>query len=386
MYYIDISARVLALLILAAASWWSVTLARADAAFRKRTPEDVVRAVQLAPRNTEYLTTEALQTEYAGGDSERLLERAAQLNPRLSVPRIRLGLAAEISGDPVTAERWLLEAASVDRQFETRWTLANFYFRQGRADDFWKWVRSALEISYGDRRLAFDLCQRMSTGPQDILERAIPERREVVAAYLSYLIDKREEVALVPVAMRLAANHTHEDFPLLYAATDALIYGGDFQEAADLWQQLGYPQPAGVSNPDFATQPVGHGFGWRIVDQPGVTQTALDSPAGHRIRLNGRQPESAELLRQVVGGLKAGALYTLHWEARTDGLPSRTGLEWRIAGVSAAVASSETWSGGEVAFAAETDHAVLVLAYRRPEGETRAEGTLDLRRVTSSPE
>jgi hypothetical protein len=386
MYYIDISARVVALLVLAAASWRSATLAHADAAFRKRTPQDVALAVQLTPRNTEYLVTEALQTEYAGGDSVRLLQRAAQLNPRSSAPRIRLGLAAEISGDPATAERWLLEAASIDRQFETRWTLANFYFRQGRADDFWKWIRSALEISYGDRRLAFDLCWRMSTDDREILARAIPERREVVAAYLSYLIDKREMTALVPVAMKLVANHMHDDSPLLYAAVDALIYGGDFQEASELWQQLGYPRPSGVSNPDFATAPVGHGFDWRIVEQPGVAHTALDSPLGHRIRLNGRQPESAELLRQVVGGLKTGTSYTLHWQARTGGLPSRTGLEWRIAGVSAVLPGSENWSGGEVVFTADSDHAVLVLTYRRPEGETRAEGTLDLRQVTSSKE
>ena len=62
--------------------------------------------------------------------------------------------AAIIAG----AERWLLDAARVDRQYEPRWTLANFYFRQQKMDDFWKWMRAALEVSYGDRVAAFDLC------------------------------------------------------------------------------------------------------------------------------------------------------------------------------------------------------------------------------------
>jgi hypothetical protein len=394
MYYKQIIVRAVAVLVLTAASWWSVTLARADAAFRKQMPEAVAEAAGLAPRNAGYLIAQAIQTEYTGGDPTPFLERAAQLNPLSSAPRIRLGLAAEIRGDMVRAEYWLQEAASVDRQFETRWTLANFYFRQERADLFWQWIRSALEMSYGDRRLAFDLCSRISADTSEILTRAIPERREVIGAYLAYLIDKpvdkREVSAIAPVAMKLAANHTSDDLPLLYASTDALIYGahtgGEMEAAADLWQRLGYPRPSGVGNPDFATQPVSHGFDWRILAQPGVTHSPLDGPAGHRIRLNGQQPESVELLRQVVGGLRSGGLYTLRWEARTQGFPAHTGLEWRIAGTSATVAPSDDWSGGELSFVADSDHAVLVLAYRRPEGEVRAEGIVDLRRVTSSRE
>jgi hypothetical protein len=346
----------------------------------------VVHAVQLTPRNGGYVLVDAIQSEYEGEDPQPLLERAAQLNPRSSAPRIRLGLAAEIRGDAATAERWLLEAARVDHQFETRWTLANFYFRQSRADEFWTWIRSALEISYGDRRLAFDLCQRISAADGDVLARAIPERREVLAAYLSYLLEKRQVMALTPVAMKLAVGHARYELPVLYGAVDALIYSGDFQDASDLWQALGYARPSGISNPDFATQPVGHGFDWRIVDQPGLTHTALDAPSGHRVRLNGQQPESAELLRQVMGGLNAGSTYKLRWETRTQGFPAYTGLEWRIAGINVPVAASETWSSGAIAFTADSDHAVLVLSYRRPEGQARAEGSVDLRLVSATKE
>jgi hypothetical protein len=94
MYYVQGSLKVLLLLMLAAASWRSIQLARADAAFRHRSPADVARAIELAPENSAYLATLALQGEYSGQDSTSLLQDIAALNPRSSAPRIRLGLAS----------------------------------------------------------------------------------------------------------------------------------------------------------------------------------------------------------------------------------------------------------------------------------------------------
>src|SRR5450631_2222523 len=128
---------------LLAASWFSIRLAQADAAFRH--PESVGRAVALMPDNAEYLSLQALQLEYNGLDSAPLLKHIAELTPLASAPRLRLGLAAEVRGDFDAAERWLLDASKVDHQFEPRWTLANYYFRRQNASEFWKWMRTALE-------------------------------------------------------------------------------------------------------------------------------------------------------------------------------------------------------------------------------------------------
>jgi tetratricopeptide (TPR) repeat protein len=364
---------------LAAASWWSIRLARADAAFRQGTPQDLVRAIELAPDNGEYLAALALQAEYSGQDSRELLEEIARLNPRASAPRIRLGLAAELRGDANQAERWLQEAFSVDRQFETRWTLANFYFRQNKPDEFWTWMRSALEMSYGDRVAAFDLCWQMSDQAGEILDRAIPDRREVVASYLVYVLSHDHQAAIAGAAKKLARIRSSEDLPLLYAATDAVL-------DPDLWQALGNARPDGITRPNF-DEPrigpsVGHGFDWRFAHVAGVTHLAIDG--AHRIRFSGQQPESCELLRQVVGGLHPGASYTLRWEARTQGIPSPTGLAWQIAKRTGEVAAGVDWSAGNMAFTSDSDHAVLVLTYRRPEGQVRTEGSVDLRQVLIS--
>jgi tetratricopeptide (TPR) repeat protein len=366
------------LLTLAVAAWWSIRLARADAAFRQRTPSQVARAVDLEPENGEYLAALALQAEYSGQDSTPVLEEIVRLNPRASAPRIKLGLAAELRGDPNQAERWLKDSFSVDHQFETRWTLANFYFRQGKPDEFWTWMKSALEMSYGDRVAAFDLCWQASNDAVEILDRAIPDRREVVASYLTYVLAHNRQAAIAGAAKKLAKIRTPADLPLLYSATDAVL-------DPDLWQALGNARPNGIAHPNFEeprTGPsVGHGFDWIFVEAPGVTHQSLE---GHRIRLSGQQPESCDLLRQTVGGLRPGAIYTLGWETRTQGIASPTGLAWRIGKSTGEVAASQDLSSGTMVFTPDSDHAVLVLAYRRPEGQVRAEGSVDLRQVTTS--
>jgi hypothetical protein len=287
-------------------------------------------------------------------------------------------LAAELRGDTNQAERWLQDAFAVDRQFETRWTLANFYFRQGKPDEFWTWIKSALEMSYGDRVAAFDLCWQMSSDGPEILNRAIPDRREVVAAYLAYVLSHNRRAAIAGAAIKLAKIRTVEDLPLLYSATDVVL-------DPDLWQALGNARPNGITHPNFEEPrigpSVGHGFDWMFVEVPGVTHQSLE---GHRIRFSGQQPESCELLRQVVGGLHPGVTYAVHWEARTQGIASPTGLAWRIGKSTGEVAPSEDWSSGKMTFTPDSDHAVLVLAYRRPQGQVRAEGSLDLRQVSTS--
>ena len=185
-------------------------------------------------------------------------------------------------------------------------------------------MKSALEMSYGDRAAAFDLCWQMTSairtrfwnGPFPIGAKS-PLR--IWCTCCSATARQRS-----PVRRTASQNCAPpDDLPLLYAATDALLDAG--RRARGGRSVAGSRQPpAGRSHAsEFrgagVSQGFGHGFDWRIAETPGVTQLALDTPPSHRIRFSGQQPESCELLRQVVGGLRAGAAYTLHWEARTAG-------------------------------------------------------------------
>jgi hypothetical protein len=404
MTYIQKLGAVMSLAPLAAGAWFSIHLAAADAQFQHRTPESVARAIAIEPRNTDYLAFRTLQLDYDGVDSTPVLESAAQLSPLSSSPRIRLGLAAEIRGDFDAAEKWLLDAVRVDRQFEPRWTLANFYFRRATtaapvdeaaspfwnqsAERFWNVMREALAISYSDRRPAFDLCWRMSDASSmhaptmdatAILDQAIPEQREVLAAYLQYTLDSHPEAA-GPVALKLARFGDPSDRPLLLAACDRLIAAHDAALALRLWSAIGYASAAGIFNGSFTTQPLNHGFDWRLIESPGVVHTALNPPA-HRIALDGRQPESFALLTQVVN-LEPHARYTLRWEARTSGFSAPTGIEWRVADLHAAILPSDSTSFRSAAFIATSELEPLTLFYQRPSGQARAEGLIELTRVS----
>ena len=380
MYYISRIAGSLALAALGCGVWFAIILARADAYFRAATPGMVARAVEIAPRNTEYLTRRALQLDYDGLDSTALKEKIAVLNPRASDPRIKLGLAAEMRGDSAQAERWLLDAASVDHEFEPRWTLANFYFRAGnRNDDFWKWMRAALEMSYGDRTPAFDLCWRVSQDPDEILRRAIPDRHEVTGAYLVYLSQTKHLAGTAAVARRLAAYRDAADLPLLFGIGDELLAARD-AAALEVWQLTGQAAPLGIFNGDFKTVPLNHGFDWRAVESPGVRHVNLDAPPGHRIVLSGQQAESASLLEQTLR-LGGGKRYRLQWESRTAGMGSATGLEWRIGSQREAMLPSADWIAGEFTIVAPEVFNLLDLTYQRPVGESRAEGNVELRHI-----
>jgi hypothetical protein len=410
MYYVSRVAGMVALLGLGVAVWFSIVLARADFYFRAATPENVQRATEIAPRNTEYLAMRALQLEYEGADSTSLTEKIARLNPYSSAPRIRLGLAAEIAGDRATAERWLLDAAEVDHQFEPNWALANFYFRAGdRPDEFWKWMRAALAVSYGDRTAAYDLCWRVSSDAEEILRRGIPDRHEVVGSYLVYLsrapnaeTDGSVHVAqtgrgaptsdgarlgtetsvpvfshtgaMPAVARRLAGYHDRADLPLLFGACDQLITARD-PAALEVWLLTGRAAPVGIFNGDFETVPINHGFDWRLMESPGVTHVN-----GNRVVLSGQQAESCSLLQQTLS-LAAGKHYRLHWEARTAGIQSPSGLEWRVGGQHASLLPSEDWTPGELTIDAAERFNNLELAYQRPFGESRAEGNVELRHL-----
>lgn len=368
--------------------WFSIVLARADFYFRKGTPESVERATEIAPRNTEYLALRGLEIDYDGGDSRALTERIAALNPYASAPRIRLGLAAEVAGDSAAAEKWLLDAARVDHQFEPRWTLANFYFRAGRKGEFWKWMRAALAVSYGDRTPAYELCWRVSNDAEEILRLGIPERHEVLGSYLVFLLERKPPETRLPlklaappgtgvveVARRLAAYHDSGDLPILLGACDQLIAARD-PAAVEIWVLTGPTQPSGIFNGDFAVAPLNHGFDWRLGESPGVAHVNLN-----RIVLNGQEAESCLLLRQVLSLVK-GRVYRLRWESRTAGIKSPSGLAWRVdTGDPIPLLPSEDWSAGEGTIVGSDVFTDLEFLYQRPVGESRAEGSVELRHV-----
>src|SRR5579872_1082769 len=373
-------------------------LARADSA------ETVRAALEIAPDNAAYWLHWADIAESNGRSGRSGVEHAVQLDPYNSAVWIRAGLTAEINGDDAGAERDLLRAAQLSRQYEPRWALANYYFRQGDAVHFWPWAKSALEWAYRDRKLLFDLCWRMQPDPRVILDRGIPDNPKVLRDYLEFLLDTNRPQAAQAVAERMQARASNEDRDLLLAYVNRMLEAHDWRDALSMWnalclrklvphQPLDPEHRQGLTNGSFSIKPLDTGYDWRLPQASGISTAYSDSTSGMRFDFDGQQPEYSWLLYQVVP-LEPRRLYDLQFSYRTDGIPAAAGLRWQIfdGGSEAEIPleqdsppsfSSADWTKSAVTFTVppQVQTAKVVLVYKRQPGTVRIEGTLWLRNV-----
>jgi tetratricopeptide (TPR) repeat protein len=380
-----VSSTVIALACLGAA-YYSLRIAYAEYLFRTDRPGAIEHAAALAPLRADYQAR------------VNRLDRAVKLNPYLASAWIELGLRAEAAGNVQKAEASLRQAALVDRTFEPRWTLANFYFRRGNWDDFWKWVRAAADMSYGDRTGLFQLSWRATSDPQTILDRAIPPNRALLADYVDYLARARRYPAAQAAASRWLPLAAKDDVPALLRLCDLLIEKAhDAAGALCIWNTLienGWLpfQPmdlnAGsvITNGGFRTPPLSHGFDWRLLAPPGVRVT---SQQGLRIILNGHQEEHTDLLIQWIP-LLPSSTYDFTIKAQTDDIPAGSGLRFKILdGASATVLAESEISLPLSILRFETPPHLslgkLVLSYQRALGTSRLAGTVVLSSIAMVP-
>lgn len=399
-------ARLACLTALAAGCYWSVRLARADHLFRRDTESAVARAVELAPGNAEYhARLAALRQEAGRGGAaiESELRAAAKANPRMSGAWIELGLRAETAGDVAQAEADLVRAAQADHTYAALWTLANFYFRRNDRDNFWPVARRALstgDVTAHDPAPLFRLCWKLSRNPATVLERAIPDVGAVQSRYLAFLV--RENLAQVaePVTQRVVALGGERDLDAVLDYCDRLIAAGDAEHAIHAWNALcwrtlhGYRPLApltatGLTNGDFASAPVQHGFDWRMPAVAGVEVERGGLPPRLWIALDGREPDTCELLAQMLAVAPARR-YRLRFRYQSDGIRAGSGVRWRITDVAgreipsaSSDLASEQEATGTLRFAAPRAASLvrLALTYRRPPGAAKAEGRVALAAV-----
>ncbi len=138
------------------------------------------------------------------------LRAAVSLNPRLASAWIYLGLDAEADGDLPEAEKDLLRAARVDRQYVPSWTLANFYFRRGDTVKFWPWAARAASLTFDDYRPLLRLADALETSPREVVTR-LAGGTPLLRAYLDLLIGAGRLDAAQEIARLLAARHDPAD-------------------------------------------------------------------------------------------------------------------------------------------------------------------------------
>jgi hypothetical protein len=350
---------------LAFAGYWSLRLAWADKLSAASDPETVARAVRLSPDDAGFRVKLARVLDNSGGDPTSALEAASMLNPGDAGVWMRLGISAEMRGDYRGAERDLLEAARVSRQFAPRWALANYYCRRNDADRFWPWARQSLAVGNGDvLGPVFRLCWNISQDADLILDRAIPERRSVLNAYLSFLVQERRLSAGAPVARKLVATATAADCSTLLAWCDRLLGSQDLPAALETWNAM---------------------CSRRIATVPGVSCGRSAQGRYMWFSFSGTQPERCEPLSEYLA-LSPGGHYRLRFQYRTSDIAAQSGLRWQVQDIRTGARlaarspwlSSPVWTDAEMLFTAEAAGGLarLILTYQSVPGTSRIEGSV----------
>lgn len=388
---------------LAAGCYWSARLALADYLFRLDTLESLSRAAQLVAASAEYHERLAALLDSngrSGSSVESELLQAVAANPRLAAAWTELALRAETDGKTQQAEAYLVRAVGADRMYTTLWTLANFYFRQNAPEKYWPTAKRALrtgDVSAYDPAPLFRLCWKVSANPATVLERAIPDAGPVEARYLEFLVRENRARVAEPVTERLVAFGSEQDLDAVFLYCDRLIAAGDADGGIHAWNALCWRRlqsyrpiepeaSAALTNGNFSSRPLQHGFDWRIPVVAGVAVERAGLPPRLWITLDGHEPETCDVLEQFVA-LVPSRKYRLQFRYQTDDISAGSGLRWRILtsrgeeipsdGTDLA---SEQQAEGTVRFTVPlgVPLARLALSYHRTPGTRRIEGRVAL--------
>lgn len=365
-------------------AWNSWRVALADHFFQQDTVEALRTAIRYAPDNSEYhFRMGQLDDEYAGEH----FDRALRLNQYNAPAAIELGLLDEVNGNEGQAEKLLLHAATVDRTYLPRWTLANFYLRRGDMQAFWTWARKSAEMPSENVGALFNLCWHVSPNPELISQRLMNGNPELTRQYLDFLLGKDQLAAAGATSMQLAKIGTPEtDRSMLFSVVDRLVAANDGALAALLWDELSHQRwvlaDAGIpNNPNFAREPLPVSFDWKLSMEPGLH--SWPGPSGLETEFSGDEPESSEIAQQTV--ILAPGNYAMKYTYQTKDIAPDTGIHWQLFNTKSGVVvanspnlSSESLSHSVLPMSVDTANSLLSLRliYKRALGTPRISGKL----------
>lgn len=377
--------RVVIALVCLLAIWYSFKLIRASSLVKEDTPDALRSALWLEPDSSAIYMRLAQLDET---NAQQLLETAVRLDPYNAQADIELGLRYESAGDPARAEQSLLQAFAVDHTYVTRWTLANFYLRQGNMPAFWMWARRSAQMPSDDIGALFQLCWRVSPDPNVLTANLISENPSIIRQYLVFLMNKGQFDAAIPIAMHLIrVGSVDADRRLLLAVVNQLVAAKVANGSLAIWHQLlGNKWITADStvpnNSAFAREPLPVSFDWSIRSFAGLH--SWPGPSGLETEFAGNEPENCTITEQTIA-LTPGN-FTLNYTYHTTGIPAGSGIHWQIVDATtetvlaqSADLSSDTVQKASLDFTVGPDAPLLRLrlVYKRELGTTRITGMME---------
>lgn len=284
---------------------------------------------------------ELLLTELDPEHAQDHWRRIRKIHPAYSAAWIQLGLDQERGGDLQAAEATLRAAVQRDRMFAPQWALANFYFRQGRAEQFWKHARLAAGVYEGSLTGVLALCLRLEQDPLALLRRLEPRTAAARGELMQLLLRERRYRDASRVAELVAQAKVRENGESLLAACDLALGAGETAAALGFWNAAaGHGLVAGrrldpergdiLADGGFESAESGRCFGWRVAGQDGV-QWRAGIPGGLRMELNGRQAAVLNVARVWIP-VEKGGRYQVSWRYSAEFEEGAAPLGWSLNG------------------------------------------------------
>ena len=385
---------------------WNVCLAVADLLAQSHQPANLRSAMHLMPANGVYaaqLADEFYATD--PGSATLLLATAVRLNPCDASSWIQLGLLSEAQNDMANAEKALLQAARVDATFLPAWSLANFYFRQQNAPEFWHWARRASQMDPGDATSLLRLAWYVAPSATVVEANLRLHRPAIEEQFVDFLIARHNAAAVSQAATHLLQTGDPAAAAKVLEACDWLLSTRSPGLALPLWnglaarRQVPYrplnaaQEPDTITNGQFAQSPTSLGFDWHMPAIDGVSSFLNTSPNALGFELSGQEPDGFVLLSQVAP-IEPEKTYVLMVDYATTGIPPGSGLAWKVTDDRSGTLLAQTPSlnaqqGGHTvacfATAKDSSFVNLSLAYQRQPGSVRPEGKLALKQVRLLP-
>lgn len=203
------------------------------------------------------------------------LEVAIEKGPRRAIYWANLGEAYEMAGRERDARSAYERAVEIfPKSPAINWQYANFLVRSGNVEQALGPLR---EVIVGDESLwpgAFDLAWRAGATSENVLA-MIPARRDVLSAYLDYLVQTGRLDAAKRVWQRLMASPDAFDTDAAFRYFDALRDTHQVNGLVTVWADLERHDPVRfhvepgsgnlITDGSFEQAILNGGFGWRAV-------------------------------------------------------------------------------------------------------------------------